>query len=212
MKFFQPFRGRVLESVLIIAAVAVAVAAVTVVANLLALNARFEQVTGESLYSRQIVLKPKAEDYDAFYQSAVPADAREVGPKGSTPPKLALTDLAAIKAAAPSVAWAYIEDYWGFDHPALGDSGSLSVSKVTAEFQEAAALRVSEGSLMSAADFDNRNRVMLISPLGIKKLKLRAPFIGQKVTFENEGSYTIVGVLALTDAQDEDDYYEAFIP
>lgn len=212
MGILKPFKGRVLESLLIVAAVAVAVAAVTVVANLLALNTRIEQITSEGLYASQIVLKPKAEDYDAFYQSTVPADVREVGPKGSTAPKLALTDLAAVKAAAPSVAWAYIEDYWSFSHEALDDSDYLSASKITAEFQEAAGLSVSEGSLLSASDFDRRNRVMLISPLGIKKLKLKAPFTGQKVTFEGEGSYTIVGVLEQTDTQDDDDFYEAFVP
>lgn len=212
MKLLQPFQGRTLESILIVAAVAVAVAAVTVVANLLVLNTRVEQITSEGLYARQIVLKPKAEDYDAFYQSAAPTDVREVGQKGSTPPKLALMDLAAVKAAAPSVAWAYIEDYWGFSHQALSEPGSLSVSKVTADFQGAAKLKVSEGSLMSASDFDEQNRVMLITPLAIKRLKLKAPVVGQQVTFEGDGSYTIVGVLELTDVQDDDDYYEAFIP
>lgn len=212
MRVLKPFRGRVLESILIIAAVAVAVAAVTVVANLLTLTARFSEMTGNTLYARQLVLKPKADDYEAFYQGVVSVDAREVGPKESETPELAFTDLAAVKAAAPSVTYAYIEDSWSFDHQALENSGSLWVSKVTAEFQEAAGLNVSEGSLMSASDFSERNRVMLISPAAIKKLKLKAPFVGQKVAFENEGSYTIVGVLKLTDAQDDDDYYESFIP
>ncbi len=212
VKVLKPFRGRVLESVLIIAAVAVAVTAVTVVANLLTLNARFAEMTGGMLHARQLALKPKADDYEAFYQGVVSVDAREIGPKESETPELALTDLEAVKAAAPSVAYAYIEDFWSFDHQAL-EGSSLWASKVTADFQEAVKLDVSEGSLMSASDFRERNRVMLISPEAIKKLKLKAPFVGQKVTFENEeGTYTIVGVLKLTDAPDDDDYYEVFVP
>lgn len=212
MKVLNLFKGRVLESILIIAAIAVAIAAFTVVSNLLALNARLEQSNRESLYSRQLILKPTAEDYSAFYLSSIPADVREVGPKESTLPKLALTDLAEVKAAAPSLALAYVEDYWEFSHEALDSSELLSVSKVTADFQEAAELNVSEGSLLSPTDFDKHNRVMLISPLGVKKLKLEMPLVGQRINFESDGSYTIVGVLKQTDAQDEDDYYEAFVP
>lgn len=208
----KPFRGRVLESLLIVVSVAVAVAAVTAVTNLMALNRRFEGEYSESLYARQLTLKPKANDHEAFYQGRVAADVREIGPKGSVAPELELADLEAVKAAAPSAEHAYLEDYWGFDHKAVDNAESLSVSKVTAEFQDAAGLRVAQGSLLSASDFDEGNRVMLLSPLGVKKLKLKEPVVGQKLTFENdEGSYTVVGVLELTEAQD-DDWYEAFVP
>ncbi len=82
-----PFRGRVLESLLIVVSVAVAVGAVTVVTNLMALTRRAEGLYSESLYARQLAVKPKAEDYEAFYQGAVAADVREVGPKGSVAPR-----------------------------------------------------------------------------------------------------------------------------
>ena len=208
-----PFRGRVLESLLIVVSIAVAVASVTVVTNLMALTRRAEGLYSDSLYARQLTVKPKAEDYEAFYQGAVAADVREIGPRESVTPTLTVADLETVKAAAPSVEYAYLEDYWGFDHQAIENGESLSVSKVTAEFQGAAGLRVADGSLMSAADFRERGRVMLLSPLGVTKLGLTEPVVGQKLTFENgEGSYTVVGVLELTEAQDDDDYYEAFIP
>lgn len=204
----KPFRGRVLESLLIVVAVGVAVAAVTAVANMTALNRRFAGDYVQALYSRQITLKSKADDYEGFYQGTVAADAREIGPKGSVAPQLELADLEAVKAAAPSVDYAYLEEFWGFDHKAI-DGESLWVSKVTAEFQDAAALRVTGGSLLSASDFEKHNRVMLLSPLGVDKLKLAEPVVGQKVTFENgEGTYTVAGLIE----QDEDDLYEAVIP
>lgn len=204
----KPFRGRVLESLLIVVAVGVAVAAVTAVANMMALNRRFAGDYVQALYSRQITLKSKADDYEGFYQGTVAADAREIGPKGSVAPQLELADLEAVKAAAPSVDYAYLEEPWGFDHQAL-NGNYLSVFKVTAEFQDAAALRVTGGSLLSASDFEKHDRVMLLSPLGVDKLKLAEPVVGQKVTFENgEGTYTVVGLIE----QDEDDLYEAVIP
>ena len=208
----KPFRGRVLESILIIAAVGVAAAAVTVVANLLAASARADRALTETIYARQITLQPKADDYEAFYSSVVPSDVREIGPKDSTPPDLAFEDLEAVKAAAPSVTAAYLAEVYGFNHQGLENSNSLTVLKVTSEFQTAAGLGISEGSLMSAVDFGDYNRVMLISPSGIRKLGLEAPVVGQEVSFSYEGSYTIIGVLRQTDAQDEDDFYDAFIP
>ncbi len=204
----KPFRGRVLESLLIVVSIAVAVASVTAVANMMALNRRFEGDYGSSLYARQLTLKPKANDYEGFYQGTVATDVREVGPKGSVAPQLKLADLEAVKAAAPSVDYAYLEEFWVFDHSAL-DADSLNVFKVTAEFQDAAELRVTGGSLLSASDFEKHDRAMLLSPLGVEKLKLTEPVVGQKVTFENgEGTYTVVGLIE----QDEDDLYEAIIP
>ena len=211
MKVLRAFKGRVLESILIIAAIAVAAAAVTVVATVLASTSQVNSTFSEGLYSRQITLQPKTEDYSAFYLSSVPTDVREIGPKDSKSPKLALTDLAEVKAASPTVTGAYVEEYWGFNYRKTDISVSLNVSKVTSDFQTAVGLDVSEGSLMSAADFDKHNLVMLISPLGIQKLKLKVPVVGQEVTFDGEGEYTIVGVLKLTKEQ-EDSYYEAFVP
>ena len=211
MKVLRPFKGRVLESILIIATVAVAAAAVTVVASLLASTAGLANQFSEGFYSRQITLQPKADDYNAFYLSRVPTDVSEVGPKDSKPPKLALSDLEAVKAAAPTVTGAYLQDYWSFNYEGLPES--LNVTKVTSDFQTAMELNVSAGSLMSAADFEKHNRVMLLSPNAVKKLKLKAPVIGKELTFENgEGKYTVIGVLKLTEVSDDDDSYEAFVP
>lgn len=209
----KPFRGRVLESLLIVVAVGVAVAAVTVVANMTALVQKgMVQFSGD-LYSRRITVQSKADDYDAFYTGVVPTDVREIGPTGATPPKLGLPDLGAVKAAAPTVAYAYLEEFAAFSHRAIGGGDSFWVSKITADFQEAAGLQVAAGSLLSGADFSERNRVILLGPRGVEKLKLNEPVVGQKVTFgEGEGTYTVVGVLALTEAEDEDDWYEAFVP
>ncbi len=211
MKVLRAFKGRVLESILIITAVAVAAAAVMVVANLLANTAKATRDYAESLTFRQITLQPKAQDYNAFYTTSVPLDAREIGPKESKLPKLELADLAKVKAAAPTVTGAYVEENHIFSYQGANNSASVSVSKITADFQTEAGLDVSEGGLLSAADFDKRNPVMLISPLGIQKLKLKAPIVGQEVTFEWEGNYTIIGVLKPT-GEREDNYYEAFVP
>ena len=107
----KPFRGRVLESILIIAAVGVAAAAVTVVANLLAASSRADRALAEILGARQITLQPRADDYEAFYSSIVPSDVREIGPKESGPPDLTLEDLEAVRAAAPSVTAAYLVEF-----------------------------------------------------------------------------------------------------
>ncbi len=203
-----------LESLLIVTAVAVAVAAVTVTvtANLVALDRSFGTFGGESLYNRRITVKPKTEDYEAFYLGVTAADVREIGPSDGQVPKLELRQLAEAARAAPTVSAAYIQDWRSFSHQALGDEW-LSAPAVTEGFLTAARLEVAEGSLFSATDFEAQNNVMLLSPNAAEKLGLEGEVIGQQVVFgEGEGSYTVVGVLQLTEAQDEDDYYEAFIP
>ena len=65
---------------------------------------------------------------------------------------------------------------------------------------------------MSASDFGDYSRVMLISPSGVRKLGLEAPVVGQEVSFTLDGAYTIIGVVRQTDEQDEDDFYDAYIP
>ena len=207
MKVIKLFNQRALESILIIAAIAVAAAAVTVVAGLLA---NTSNSSSEGLYSREITLQSKANDSNAFYLSNV-SDVSEIGPKDSKPPVLKLANLAAVKAAAPTVTGAYLADFWSFNYKGL--PGMLSVIKITPDFQTAAGLNVAEGSLMSATDFEKHNLVMLLSPDAVKKLKLKAPVVGRELTFEGDtDKYTVIGVLKLTDARDDDDAYEAFVP
>ena len=209
-----PFRGRVLESLLIVVSVAVAVAAVTAVTNMMAFTQRGISDFSESLYARQITLRTKAGDYSAFYQGVVPTDVREIGPKGAVAPELEIADLEAVKAAAPTVGYAYLEEPWGFDHSVIDGGESLWVSKVTADFQGAATMRVASGSLLSETDFRERSPTMVLSPRGVEKLRLTEPVVGQRVTFENgEGSYTVVGVLEATDDGQAGMYeFDAVIP
>ena len=212
MKVLRPFKGRVLESILIIAAVAVAAAAVMVVASLLIVTKRAETDFNESLYARQITVQPRDDDSGAFYLSSVPADVREIGLEEGSAPKLTLADLAAVKAAAPTVTGAYLADYDPFALGGLGDTDTLFVSKVTPEFQTVAGLDVSEGSLISAADFEKHNHVMLLRPSSVRKLKLKPPVVGQDVTFgQGRGTYKVIGILK-EDGQADEPFQEGYVP
>lgn len=212
MRVSKLFGGNALESFLIVVAIAVAIGSVTVVANFLALERRFERDTLQGFYGRQITLTLKAEDRDAFYLGSVPTDIREVGPARQTPPTLKFLDLAAIKEAAPAVTYAFINEFWGFNKGTLTNESSLKVSGVTADFQAASNLEVSEGSLLSAAEFDNKSRIMLLTPRGVEKLQLEAPYVGQSLNFDYHGDYTIAGVLSNDSNTLLDQSYEALIP
>lgn len=199
-----------LESLLIAAAVGAAVAAVTVTANLALLTASLGEREGEQLYARQLTLRPKADDYEAFYTGAQPLDVREVGPADAEAPTLERHHLEEAVRAAPSVETAYIEDWQGFS---WGENDWFGVQAVTAGFQTAAGLAVSEGSLFTEADFAEARNVLLLSPLGAERLGLTGEVVGQEVTFgEGAGTFTVVGLLRLTEAADEDDFYEALMP
>lgn len=209
---FKRSKTGVLESLLVVVSIAVAVGSVTVVANFLALDRRAALSTLEGFYGRQIVLRPRAEDRDVFYLNNVTTDIKEVGPADQTRPNLELADIAAIKAAAPAVAHAFANERWGFHHQTLEENNSLQVSEITADFQAAADLQVSEGSLLRPTEFEAKERVILLTPRGAKKLRLKAPYVGQRLSFDYHGSYTVAGMLLESDGSLSNNGYEALIP
>ena len=59
----------------------------------------------------------------------------------------------------------------------------ILASAVTFEYQQAANLKLSTGSLLSSEDFEEKRQVMLITPSIAKILKLNSHPVGQQVQF-----------------------------
>ena len=192
---FRQFRTRRLESVLIVVAVALGVAVVTAVAAFLDIGRQAEDNFIANLNVRELGLRARSEDTSTFYAPGeAPAAVREVGTADDAPVALTPADLEAAKRAAPAARHAYLRGVTAFGNAALGED-FLPASAVTAEYQAAAGLTVSSGSLLSESDFSENRRVMLITPRMARRLQLAGDPVGQRVAFTGEAPYTIVGLL-----------------
>ncbi len=192
---FRQFKAYPLQSLLIALAVALGVAVVTaVVATFSQYN---RQLSSNELWQREMTLQTKSNDWSGFYNGGETIPVREVGRSGEEKVALTLDDLAAAKAASPTVNHAYLTD-WDRFTVAGDDSLMLELRPVTADYLAAAAVRVIQGSLFSEGDFAEGRNVLLVAEGALPKLGLEGDPVGQSVKladFQGEKSYTVVGVL-----------------
>ncbi|MDQ3398040.1 MAG: ABC transporter permease [Deinococcota bacterium] len=208
----RQFRTRRLESVLITVAVALGVGVVTAVAAFLDIGRQQQARFGDMLFSREISLQARADDYRAFFTpGSAPAPAREIGLASDEAVALTLDDLARAREAAPSVDYAYIQDFRGFSLP--DDGGFVQAYAVTQDYLAAAEVQVTSGSLPSESDFAEGGRVMLATPGLVERLGLEGDPLGQEVAFGfNEERYTIIGLLSEPDPLEQGFSPDALVP
>jgi putative ABC transport system permease protein len=198
---FRQFRSYPLQSVLIILAIALGVAVVTMVAaSLQATNAQ-SAAQQDQLWSREIRMISKKNDYSAFYQGGRPLPVREVGLATDEKVVLSLEDLQKAKGAAPSVTYAYLAEWTTFSKAQEdGSMVNVEVASATADFVKAARLKVTKGSLPSDTDFAEQRKVIVLSPRGLEQLGVTEDVVGQTVELMSafDGSptqYTVIGIL-----------------
>lgn len=197
---FRQFKSYPLQSVLIVLAIALGVAVVTMVAaSLQASNAQSVEQQ-EQLWSREMRLQSKKNDWAAFYQGGRPIPVREVGLATDEKVVLSLDDLASAKEAAPLVDYAYLNE-WSSLSKTLEDGSTvdLSINSATADYAGAARLKVIKGGLPSEADYAEQRKVIVLSQRDLEQLGLDESIVGQTLEFMGfDGSpteYTVLGIL-----------------
>ncbi len=198
---FRQFRSYPLQSVLIILAIALGVAVVTMVAaSLQATNAQ-SAAQEDQLWSREIRMVEKKNDWAAFYQGGRTVPVREVGLASDEKVVITLDDLQKAKEAAPAVNYAYLAEWATFSKAQKdGSMVNVEVASATADFVEAARLKVTKGSLPSDTDFAEQRKVMVLSSRGLEQLGVTEDVVGQTVELMSafDGSptqYTVIGIL-----------------
>lgn len=197
---FRQFRSYPLQSVLIILAIALGVAVVTMVAA--SLQATNAQLSGQEdqLWSRELRMVSRKNDYSAFYQGGRPIPVREVGLASDEKVVFTLDDLQNAKEAAPTATYAYLNE-WSSLSKILEDGSSLdlAVNSATADYAKAARLKVTKGSLPSETDYVEQRKVIVLSQRGLEQLGLDESIVGQTIEFTSFDSsptnYTVLGIL-----------------
>ena len=201
---FKPFRSGALQPLLIVVAVALGVAVVTAMTAYIESSYRQQAIVQNGLSFREITLLSKTEDPGVF-SSGEPLPTR-IGSAAIKPVILTATDLEGVQDAAPSVDYAYIDEYHG---GILGDR-PYSVNAVTADYLTATGIQVTEGSTLAPSDFREQRPVMLITSEGAAQASITADPIGRTFSdpFDNR-AYTIVGLLP---SSDDPNAVQAIVP
>lgn len=192
---FRQFRARRLESLLIIVAIALGTSIVTAVAAFLGLNQQAKAQFEASLASREITL----EQGEGHVYFPADVDVRKVPVATGGPATFTLHDLEQAKAAAPSVAYAYVEDTRLLATAKMSAGQSLKILGVSKDYLAAARVKVRAGSLFAPSDFEKGRNVMLATPEDVERLGIAGDAVGQSVVFDGvpgSPTFTIIGVLA----------------
>jgi putative ABC transport system permease protein len=199
---FRQFKSYPLQSVLIILAIALGVAVVTMVAASLQASSSQTSAQQDQLWNREIRMTDKRNDWGAFYQGGRTIPVREVGLATDEKVTLSLDDLQRAKEAAPAATYAYHSQWqWlTFTESGGGSTTNLDVTLATSDYVKAARLKVAQGSLPSETDFSEKRKVIVLSERGLKQLGVTEDILGKTVDFESftgEGSltFTVIGIL-----------------
>jgi putative ABC transport system permease protein len=202
---FRQFHIHPLQSILIVLAVALGVAVITTVIAYLQVSQRLEDSARNQLAFRELNVIRSIDDSSYFSQSnPLP---RKIGAVsdftlGYTP--FSQEDLQAIKAAAPSVDYAYVprEDVY-IELDESKNKGRLHLARVALAYLEAAKIDVDRGSIFTFSDFLEKRQVMLITSRGAKLLGIEGDPLGQTFTDKGiKGEFLIIGQLPPDDSQD----------
>lgn len=185
----RQFRSYPLQSVLLVAAVALGVAVVTAVAAFLDLNRQAERRLTGSVWARQIELEPKENDRGAFYAGGTPTPVRELGLEGEEPATLEPEDVERVREAVPSADYVYTTVYQFIISDRV-DAAYLSAFGVTEDYLAANDVRVTQGSLFSERDFAENRDVALLTPALLRQARIAGNPIGKKLH-----GFEIIGVL-----------------
>jgi putative ABC transport system permease protein len=195
---FRQFRSYPLQSVLIVLAVALGVAVITMVAASLYSSRATSQEQQNQLWNRELRMQSKKDDWGAFYQGGKPIPVREVGLATDEKVTLTLDDLQNAKEAAPAVDYAYLSEWTTFSKSAEdGSTINLDVNSATADFVEAARLKVIKGSLPSETDYEEQRKVIVLSQRALEQIGLSEDVVGQTISLvdmEGENEYTVLGI------------------
>jgi putative ABC transport system permease protein len=198
---FRQFRSYPLQSVLIVLAIALGVAVVTMVAASLQASSAQTSAQQDMLWNREIRMSEKKNDWGAFYQGGKTIPVREVGLVTDEKVTLTQSDLQKAKEVSPAVQYAYLSE-WNSMSKTQEDGSTLdiSITSATAEYVKAARLELTKGSFPSDADFTEQRKVIVLSHNALEQLSVDESVVGQSLEFINpfDGapvSYTVIGIL-----------------
>lgn len=202
-KAFRTLRGRPLESMLIVLAVALGVSVVTVMLALLLNSAAFNSRFERSLEGRVVRVVGKVGDRNAFEDTNIILDGVGLAQKVD----LTKENMNALRSRSPAVQYAYMFDDVYTNNPDVpglnaSDWSQIMFRAVTPDFIPAAGLKLLEGSWPTAEDFALRKPVVAVSEAFAKRWFARERVIGRKIT-GRELSFTVIGVFATPDTTAE---------
>lgn len=190
----RSFRGGAVQPLLIVVAAALGVAVVTAVVAYIGSSYQQQALMEQDLSFREITVQSRTDD-PGLYDSSEPLP-RRVGSVSVQPVVLRAADLKGVRDAAPSVDYAYVNEY----HGGIYGDQPFNLNAVTTDYLAAARVEVTAGNTLAPSDFREPNPVMLITPEGAAQASITGNPIGKTVSDPSTGTgYTIIGLLPSSD-------------
>lgn len=177
-----------LESLLVVVAIALGVAALTAVNAMVVISQTAIAGFPDSLVARQIVMLPNVAVVD-YELDARPVVAGQDLPTAVV--RFTYQDMVEARDGAPTVDYGYVRGMRVMEWHQV-----FMFATFSADFLEAARIRVVAGSLPTVGDFEEERNVLLITPRYAARMGIEGNPVGQEFTpFGGTAPYTIIGIL-----------------
>ncbi|MBX3142523.1 MAG: ABC transporter permease [Trueperaceae bacterium] len=192
---------RLVESLLIVVALALGVGVIVAVASFLDIERQIAGLMSLPLEAREISIQ--SIESGEIFQVGDTLGAVRLGVVGSRQVLFKPSDLDEIRAAVPAADYVYgkVRNYMWTPIEPLGPyelptQDRFITAAVTADFLSAADLTLLDGSLLTASDMAAERSVMVIRREALELLKIVGDPIGQRVSMANlVPDHTIIGVV-----------------
>ncbi len=192
---------RLVESLLIVVALALGVGVIVAVASFLDIERQIAGLMSLPLEAREISIQ--SIEIGEIFQTGDTLGAVRVGVAGSRQVVFGPSDLDEIRASVPAADHVYgkVENYMrtGEEDPYIGNymtQNRYHTVAVTEDFLSAADVTLLEGSLLTTSDMAAERTVMVVRREAVELLEITGDPIGQQVFMDNlVPPHTIVGVV-----------------
>ncbi|MBX3142521.1 MAG: ABC transporter permease [Trueperaceae bacterium] len=194
---------RLVESLLIVVALALGVGVIVAVASFLDIERQIAGLMSLPLEAREISIQ--SVENGELFQAGETVGVVRLGVTGSRQVLFQLSDLDEIRAAVPAADYVYTKVYnymrTGVDATVPGafmasTHNRLYTAAVTEDFLSAAKVTLLDGTLLTTADVAAQRPVMVIRREALEPLQITGDPIGQRLFLENlVPDHTIIGVV-----------------
>jgi MacB-like periplasmic core domain/FtsX-like permease family len=185
---FRSLLRRPLESLLLLLTIAfgTALSGLVLTAAWPGLGSGASDDKNPGVQNHEITVQARDEDYMQFYRTPNAPPVARVGRVGDPKVVIDLADLAKLKAQAPAVKAAYVNDYF-----TAGDMNKgLEVKMVSSEYFAALGATLVQGSLPNAADYREKRPVIVLTEYAAKKFFPKRQPVGQ-----SQQGFRVIGVI-----------------
>lgn len=199
---WRQLQTRIVESLLIVVAVALGVGVIIAVASFLDVEGQVANMLSVPLPAREMSIR--ASELGGAFDGNDGVRVVRLGDSGYRRPIFRHSDLQELRLAVPAADYVYLRvssRAWNYAEGSRQDQ--VNVVAVTEDFLSAAKVTLVEGSLITESDIAQERLVVVMTREALGVLQITGDPIGKQVAFGNvQPDHTIIGVIESDDLGD----------